>query len=109
MNVEMDHCVGHRTVLFMHFELGTIGTRIRMLLQILFHADPTIVLLQFGNLLRHQEVRISLSELADDRSSESDGQVQGSFWRSFGALRFALHPHHVVFVNHQVFVERFKA
>ena len=49
----MDHCVGHRTVLFMHFELGTIGTRIRMLLQILFHADPTIVLLQFGHLLGH--------------------------------------------------------
>ena len=80
-----------------------------MLLQILFHADLAIVLLQLGHLLRHRKVWIPLPELADDQSSDFDGQVQGSFWRSFEALRLALHPHNIVLVDHQVFVERLKA
>ena len=50
-----------------------------------------------------------MPELADHWVTEFHGQIQGSLWWSFGALRFALHPHHVIVVDEQVLVERFKA
>ena len=53
MNVQMNYSIGHGICLFVHFELSTVGTGLRVLLQILFHADPTIVLLQFSHLLGH--------------------------------------------------------
>ena len=79
-----------------------------MFIQILLHADPIVVFMQFGHLLRYRQVRISLSELADHWCSKFESDIQGRFGESFGALRLALDPHDVVWVDHQVLVQSFK-
>ena len=109
MDVKMNYSIRNQFVLLVHFQLGTVGPGAWMLLQILLHADPAVVLLQFRDVLWHRKVWISLPELADDRCSKLNGYVQGHFGWSFGALRLARDPHNIVLVDHQVFVEGFES
>lgn len=77
MNIEVHHGIGDfRGLLELVDELAVVAG-VRMLGEVIFHAQPAVVLLKALNLSHHGKIRIALPKVANDKVLVFERQVEG--------------------------------